>query len=324
MFSFFTTEKNTNRSSKHTLNYITNRTKKNRKNRKTKKINCSPMVSGKTVHSNTCFTPALLYKIKEEYNKDYPNDPIKETNPNDIWNALHKKLTTCSKEDCWLTIIDNVKLRNQVDEYIFAPDHPPSWLDNPNEWLSNVDIEKVMYQYEKTYATFRFIGPSFIDFDIVLKQKKCVTNELCHFSLAENISNKKMKIGVIFNLDKHTGPGTHWVSLFIDIQDHFLFYFDSAGAIIPTEIKMLVNRIIEQGKQLEKPISFQFIENYPLQHQMSNTECGMYSLFFIITMLTNQFKHRKFSNKQQKIDFFKKKRIPDTYIEKFRKIYFND
>jgi hypothetical protein len=43
--------------------------------------------------------------------------------------------------------------------------------------------------------------------------------------------------------------------------------------------------MIEQGKELSRPIHFKFIQNYPKTHQYSNTECGMYSLFFIITFL---------------------------------------
>ena len=97
------------------------------------------------------------------------------------------------------------------------------------------------------------------------------------------MSKKHRKIAIAFNLDKHTGPGTHWVSMFIDIEARFIFYFDSAGSKIPKEIMSLVKRIQKQG--LELSYRFKFIENYPMTHQHSNTECGMYSLFFIITML---------------------------------------
>jgi len=41
-------------------------------------------------------------------------------------------------------------------------------------------------------------------------------------------------------------------------------------------------------------------------------------LFFIITMLDENMSLKK------KIDLFQKKRIPDNYVEHYRKIYFND
>ena len=66
-----------------------------------------------------------------------------------------------------------------------------------------------------------------------------------------------------------------------------------------------------------------FYENYPMQHQYGNTECGVYSLFFIITMLTGKTDLHQFTDMNDKIGFFKNERIPDKYISKFRKIYFN-
>ena len=96
---------------------------------------------------------------------------------------------------------------------------------------------------------------------------------------------------------------------------------DSAGDPVPNEIRKLVQRIQEQCSQINKEIKF--YENHPMQHQFGNTECGVYALFFIITMLTGQTDLHKFADTKSKIDFFKKKRIPDKYISKFRELYFN-
>ena len=93
------------------------------------------------------------------------------------------------------------------------------------------------------------------------------------------------KIGIIFNLDPHYKSGSHWVSLFIDIKKGKIFFFDSAGDKVPKQIKKLSDNIIEQGKQLHPPIQFNFDENHPKEHQFGDTECGIYSLFFIIHML---------------------------------------
>jgi len=60
-----------------------------------------------------------------------------------------------------------------------------------------------------------------------------------------------------------------------------------------------------------------------MEHQYKNTECGMYSLFFIITMLTNKTEKKIFKNYTEKIDFFKNKRIPDKHMHSYRKQYFN-
>lgn len=309
---------------KHNTKHNTKPNKKQNKGlRKTQKINCSPVVAGKTSNKDTCFTPIVLDRIKMEYNKDHVNDKINATNPNEIWHELHNKLTSCPKEDCWLNQIDDTVLRNKINEHIFAPKQPPNWKKDPNEWLTNYNIFDVLKQYEDAYPEFEFIGPSFIDFDKRINNNECVTTELCNFSLNHYVSKNKFKIGITFNLDEHTQSGSHWVSMFIDIKEKFIFYFDSGGNLsIPKQIKALVTRIINEGKKMSPPIHLKFFENYPLEHQLGDTECGMYSLFFIITMLTNKVED-KVLNYRQKINMFTKKRIPDKYVEKYRNIYFN-
>jgi len=298
--------------------------KSSRKNkrsiRKTKKLNCSPIVAGKTPVKTSCLTEDVLYKIKSDYNKNHINNPIRYTDPTKIWEELHTRLTTCTEEDCWLSQIKDESMRKKIKEEIYAPNQPPEWKKNPNEWLSNFDILNVLKQYEKTYSYFKFIGPSFIDFDDPLDET-CVSEELCNFKLEYYIKNKIKKIGIIFNLDRHDQSGSHWVSLFIDIPEKIIFYLDSAGSPVPREINILVKRVQKQAKELS--MNLRFHQNYPLEHQYGNTECGMYSLFFIITMLTNQTEFGKLKNKQEKLNLFKKKRIPDKYVEKLRDKYFN-
>ena len=309
-------------------NTKSNKSKHSRKTRKNARLNCSPIVAGKTVSTETCMTGDILQKIKSEYNHTHRENPIKEQQPKAILRELRKRLNQCSQEDCWLRQIKDESLRKKLDKYIFAPKHPKEWKYNPNEWLSNYDIFNVLTQWEDAYPEFEFIGPTFIDFDAPRTENQqnseCVERELCKFSLKDQIKKGFKKIAIVFNLDKHTQSGSHWVSLWIDIKDGYIFYFDSAGAKIPVEIMRLVSRIRSQGKSLKKPIQFRFYENHPMEHQYGNTECGMYSLFFIITMLTDETEDRKFRGWKEKIQFFKKHRIPDKYAENLRWKYFND
>lgn len=301
------------------------------------KTNCSPMVDGKTVANDTCFTPDILTQIKSDYNHVNKSNPILVTDPKEILKELRNRLSQCSKEDCWLSQLKDPSLKKKIQEYVFAPKHPEEWSYSPNEWLSNYDIFNVLVQYENRYPHFEFIGPSFIDFDSKTGKSgdKCVSDELCQFSLRDHISKKHTHIAVVFNLDKHTQSGSHWVSLFIDIPNQFIFYFDSAGNKIPNEIMALVNRIKTQGRELGNnktrrqykntgAMYFKFYQNWPLEHQYGNTECGMYSLFFIITMLTGKNDDRMFKTAREKINFFKKTRVPDKYVENLRWKYFND
>lgn len=199
------------------------------------KMNCNPTVKGKTISSQSCYTTDVIKQIKNAYNKQHTtSQQIYTEDPTEIWNILKDRLN-CKKEDCWLNEIKDNTLKTQIDEYIFAPDYPPEWDSNPNEWLTNYDILDIFDQYQIAYPNFKLFGPSPIDFDTKLPEKNnvCVETEICKFSLENEITNKKTKIAFIFNLDKHNEPGSHWVSLFVDIDNQFIYYFDSVGQEIP-------------------------------------------------------------------------------------------
>ena len=76
----------------------------------------------------------------------------------------------------------------------------------------------------------------------------------------------------------------------------------------------LVNRIIDQGHKLNPTINFKFDDTTGVEHQYENTECGIYSLFFIIHMLQDKTTE----------SFYKNHIIKDNQIQNYRKIYFNE
>jgi hypothetical protein len=291
------------------------------------------LVEGKTAAPETCYTPSVLYKIRDEYNKHH-SKKITEVRPNAVWRQLKTRLTNCDKEDCWLEEIKDSELRETLDTYVFAPDHPPSWNKNPNEWLSNIDILEVLKQYEIKHPSFKFIGPTPIDFDTRPKEDggKCVWQELCTFDLGKYIEKGIYQFGIIFNLDPHNKGGSHWVSLFLclDKVRPFAFFFDSAGSPIPKQIEAFVSRVQDQWTELypRRP-KIEFIQNAPHTHQYSNTECGMYSLIFIITMLAGKPVKRGGSEKErilsmeERIHLFQKGEITDKEAEMYRNRFFN-
>jgi hypothetical protein len=313
-----------------------------------KKMNCSPAVKGRTAHFNTCYTPDALIKIKNAYNKGKPRSlRIVTKNPHKIWTELRDKLTYCSSEDCWLKELKDPKAISQLDDIIFAPDKPREWKDNPNEWLSNFDIANVLKQYQITHRDFKLLGPSSIDYDTKLPEEngKCVWNDLCRLSLRDLRARGKTKLGIVFNLDTHDKPGSHWVSMFVDLNHSVIFYYDSALNPVPPEVLRLKDEIIKQGLTLSPPIHFKFIKNHH-SHQRTNTECGMYSLFFHITMLTGELRHSidtfkpirrsggeligvsnspnaKKITMDQRIQLFNDRQIPDSYVQHLRDVYFN-
>jgi hypothetical protein len=285
-----------------------------RKIGKLKKVNCSPKEKGK-INDFTCYTDESLYKLRDIWNARHPDELIHTNDPKEIHSQLTNYMgNICNKESCWLKqkfLQGNVS--NDLKDS-FAPESPKEWKTNPNEWLSSLDIINVMKQFEKAYKCFDFIGPSPIDFDTKKIYGECVWDELCNFNLADEIKKGKTKIGIIFNTDPHYKPGEHWLSLFINIKKGQIFFFDSVGKKIPNLIMKFVDKIIDQGKTLNPKINFTFDQNYPIEHQYGNTECGIYSIFFIVHMLEDKIN----------ANYLKTHILKDNYIENFRKIYFND
>jgi hypothetical protein len=288
--------------------------KNKKKSVKLQKVNCSPKEKGK-MNNYSCYTSESLFKLKDLWNARHPDVKINTNSPKEIHNELSNKFKgVCNKESCWLKQKAHLgKIESDIADS-FAPESPEEWKKNPNEWLSSVDIMNVMKQYEKAYKCFDFIGPSPIDFDTRMLYGECVWDELCNFNLEQQIKQGKSKIGIIFNTDPHNKPGQHWISMFINIKKKKIFFFDSTGDKPVKEIMVLVDRIKEQGQKMNPKMNFHFDSNEGNEHQYGNTECGIYSLYFIVHMLEDKMTEH----------YLKTHILKDQYMEKFRKIYFND
>jgi hypothetical protein len=308
---FVKTKKNKSISNKQNRE---NRQTRQKKQVKLKNVNCSPKPKGE-VNNFSCYTNKSLYKLRDLWNARHPDVKIVTNSPKEIHRQLTEKLSgVCNKESCWLKQKTEFgKIESDMSDS-FAPESPPEWKKNPNEWLSSIDIMNVMKQYEKAYKCFDFIGPSPIDFDTRKLYGECVWDELCNFNLEKQIKSGKTKIGIIFNTDPHNKPGQHWISMFINIKKKRIFFFDSTGDKPVPEIMALVNRIKDQGLKMNHKIVFKFDSNEGIEHQYGNTECGIYSLFFIVHMLEDKTTEH----------YLKTHILKDEYMNKFRHVYFND
>ena len=213
---------------------------------------CSPNTSDKI----SCFDNESLYNIANRFNKQYPGHQIEipkkidDTNREDFWRQLNVKInkaTGCSTEKCWLK-------KDFVDpkyEENFKPKYPEEWLNNKNAWLSTYDINNVLKQYEKN-SNYKYIGAIPIDFDKKLAIGMCVVNEMCNLNLKNLYLSGIRYIGAVFNLDAHDQPGSHWVSLFINLTNGGIYYFDSYGSVPPKEVIVLMERVRSMGNELLK------------------------------------------------------------------------
>lgn len=161
----------------------------------------------------------------------------------------------------------------------FRPKAPEEWKKDPDAWLDNFSIEAVLKQYEEIDPSFMTLGAVPIDFAAPspYNKSKCLLPEFCRLTLNELRAKKKRSVGMVFNLDPHFKDGSHWVALFLDVNKPGCYYFDSYGMAPPKQIKLLMETFWSQDKRMELGYNGR-------RFQYSQSECGMYSLYFIICM----------------------------------------
>jgi len=230
-------------------------------------MNCSPANKSK---DNTCYSKDQLIKIASSLNQKKNAKIGLNKSKNALWESIRKKLfPVCTTEWCWLDHVDTDK---EMKEFTFRPEMPTEWIKNKYEWLSTTDIQEVMVQYEKQYDNFRFFGPVPVDCP------KDIYCELTDLDIQKLKSKGVDYIGVVFNLDRHDQSGSHWVALYIDIPQSLITYYDSTASEPPEYIKYFINMIgIKLGKH-----SYEYNKK---RHQYGGSECGMYSMNFIIERL---------------------------------------
>lgn len=288
---------------------------------------CAP---NKTYSEGSCFTLDQLKKMAESYNNFINEDKIKgsQISINNNKRNLIKELTIrlenrCKDQICWLkqNFIKVLK-----DDDIFGNTFRPVGPNGKFEWLSTTHINDVMNQYEIKYPDFKFYGAIPIDFD-----------ELPFLGIRDieydNIYKEKKKLGFVFNLDEHWQSGSHWVALYSNLENGQIFFFDSYGKRPEKRIRALVKRMsrwchnkhnctdicsVTDGSDsymkkdiknnIEKKLKIEYNRN---RHQYKNSECGVYSLNFILRLLNGDSFEKITKNK-----------VLDDEINDCRDVYF--
>ena len=234
----------------------------------------------------TCFTKDTLVKIAKNINKHKKHNKIKiSSNKKKLWSDIKRNFNECKHEWCWINQRELAGLNNEL-RINFRPEMPSEWYKDDREWLSTIDIEDAMEQYED--RNFWFVGAVPIDFNSPHSMGGCVVDELCNIDIKQIYKQHKIKkIGIIFNLDKHDEPGSHWVSMYCDIPGKKVLYYDSYGYKPQSEIdkfiKILKNQINELFKCNDTEVKYNNV-----RHQFKDSECGIYSMLFILNMLNGK------------------------------------
>jgi hypothetical protein len=175
--------------------------------------------------------------------------------------------------------------KDSLAKQYLRPKMPDAWKSDPDQWLDSLNIESVMKQYEETNPEFEFMGPFPIDFaapdPYVKGGSKCLIREICDLDVNRFFKEGKKYVGIVYNLDPHFKGGSHWIASFIDIPKHKCFYFDSYGMKPPKPIETFMKWLTTQDPQMKLYYNSR-------RFQFNGSECGVYSLYFIIRMLAQE------------------------------------
>ena len=93
----------------------------------------------------------------------------------------------------------------------------------------------------------------------------------------------------MLNLDTHRGPGTHWTSCYVGLDPvnkphrYGFFYYDSVGRQPPKEIREFSKKLEEEARTMFE-IPFRIAHN-TVRKQFLDSECGIYSMFWLVAMV---------------------------------------
>jgi hypothetical protein len=246
---------------------------------------CSPLGEQEARNSGgSCYTKQQLVTIATAFNRKYSDkQPILLSGSKDeLWNQIDQRMNECTTEMCWL---DKLNLESRIANQYGSSPFRPAGPAGKNQWLSTLNIRDVLKQYEDVYPDFIALGPVPIDFC------RLAYNEVCHINLKQVLAKGKRRIGIVFNTDPSDKPGKHWVSMFIDLTGNpdkwEVNYFDSYGkARVAPEIRDLIKHLKTQNPSIivRMNCSDDFCTAM-VNHQKLNTECGVYSINFIVERL---------------------------------------
>jgi predicted lactoylglutathione lyase len=307
-------EKTSNQDDKYILNVINNLKEEDIKPKSKSDIMCAP---GLNYEAGSCAKLFVLIELAKAYNYSAQDqDKIKLSSNLEVLNPqkykaylvyeINKRVgDKCQTQKCWskqeFMKYMNEKAREEFTKYTYRPDSPQGRF----EWLSTFNINDSMAQYEKKYQGFKFFGAVPMDFaDLDL--------EVGNIKYDRYYKNGITKMGFIFNLDNHDQDGSHWTAMYTDLEKGYIYYFDSFGIKPEKRVRALMRDQARFLNSIGKNMNTIRVDYNKIQHQKENTECGVYSMNFLIRMARGDDFDQLCSNV-----------ISDKKINKCRLIYFD-
>jgi hypothetical protein len=230
-----------------------------------------------------------------------------------------KKKTGCDNELCILKN-SSVNLSNEQRK-INLLRIKPMGPSNSTTLMNNNNIDSILHRLTQLYPHLYHINFQMIDFagekdsagEYVQKNNYIISpTHLGTIDIVNDcILKKYTNMCVVLNTHTRDKRGEHWFCIFCDFRTSpfSIEYFNSTGNKPVHQVQDWINKahtqISNSGYKVEKKILT------GMQHQQKNTECGVYSIYYIYNRL-----------KGIPIDNFQIKRITDESMVAFRKMLF--
>jgi hypothetical protein len=239
--------------------------------------------------------------LRKVFNKEHPTTPIKAGEPDVVWKQIQRRL----QEKC------DHSNECVILSLLAKPHAPTTWKSNPEEWLSSLDVDAVEKQFGKVFKEYFYVGTVPIDFGKHSKTGQCLVSSLCSLDIRSIYKKGYRQIGVVFNTDKSTGPGEHWIALFCDIRPELEFpritFFDSYAEKPEKEVQKLMRTWAAEWDSTHIHSQPMRLTYNKTRHQYEDSECGMYCLYFHLCCL---------------LGIPLKSRVPDQVVRGFRSLLF--
>lgn len=227
-------------------------------------------------------TPLEIKILVQKFNRHYPHMPITENmSHSDIQRHLELVIGKCEgTKDVEMCAVLSLGIREL--SLLYKPDL--EWT--PSSWLSSDDIENVLVQVEKAHQDTKLVGV--FPADICNPQnplwvphckKAWVKQYGGGLDIKTLLNQNKTKLMYVFNTDVSVGRGKHWISLFVDIVNMNMYFYDSNREDPPVLVQNYIDTLISHAKNYG--INFR-LECNMKQNQFADGQCGPY----VIRMLT--------------------------------------
>ena len=290
-----------------------------------------------------CASREIVLQIPDIIDLDKAIGDTKHTNSPSLPNANTKEAKIMRKAavalgcDSELCVLTSSEVKSAIGSDVINKEIAVKFKEtgprNGNEWLSNINIDKTLQKWAVEFDDLYVYSFCMSDFYktkgslAVIKICDILDGKVPQKTAAGMVTRPCKRMCCVLNTDVSTGRGIHWVCIFVDTTRNpiSIEYFNSAGNppflnatkwMEQTRAELLKCQPHGEDPAASAHSSLQRKQVETLSvtsvpHQESDSECGVYCLFYIRKRLEGT-----------PYSYFMDKRIPDSEMTEFRKYLF--